>query len=91
MTPPVLFLIFNRPEITQRTFAEIRKAQPRQLFVAADGPRPNKKGEAERCKATRQAVMDHIDWDCQVHTLFREHNLGCGKAVSQGISGFSSM
>ena len=36
---PVLFLIFNQPKITFRTFEEIRKAKPKRLFVSADGPR----------------------------------------------------
>lgn len=36
METPVLFLIFNRPDVTKRVFAEIAKAKPKQLFVAAD-------------------------------------------------------
>ena len=38
----VLFLIFNRPETTQLVFKEIRKAKPKYLFIAADGPRKNR-------------------------------------------------
>ena len=84
---PVLFLIFNRPDKTQQVFGEIRKARPQQLFIAADGPRPHVPGEAEKCQKTRQ-ITEQIDWDCEVNTLFREHNLGCGKAVSSAISWF---
>ncbi len=29
-----------------------------------------------------------VDWDCEVHTLFREENLGCGRGVSGAISWF---
>ena len=39
MQSPVLFLIFNRPDTTERVFEEIRKAQPPRLYIAADGPR----------------------------------------------------
>lgn len=42
---PILFLIFNRPGTTRKVFAEIRKVKPRQLFIAADGPR---KGQSRR-------------------------------------------
>jgi hypothetical protein len=36
---PVLFIIFNRPDLSQMVFNEIKKAKPAQLFVSADGPR----------------------------------------------------
>jgi hypothetical protein len=85
---PVLFLIFNRPDVTERVFGQIRKVQPKQLFIGADGPRADKPGEKEKCEATRQLVLDMIDWDCEVKTLFRDENLGCGLAVSQAITWF---
>lgn len=85
---PVLFLIFNRPEATRQTFAEIRKYQPRQLFVAADGPRRSTQNEPQLCEQTRRLITDNVDWDCKVSTLFRDENLGCEQAVSSGITWF---
>jgi hypothetical protein len=58
------------------------------LYVAADGPRTGKPGEDEQCIITRKLVMNGIDWDCKVVTLFRDKNLGCGKAVSEAITWF---
>ncbi len=84
---PVLFLVFNRPERTRQVFEAIRAAQPSHLFVAADGPRPHRLAEAERCEQVR-AIATAVDWPCEVHTLFRESNLGCGRAVSEAISWF---
>lgn len=86
-TPAVLFLIFNRPAHTREAFAALRQARPPRLYVAADGPRPGREGEAERCAQAR-AIATAVDWPCTVHTLFREHNLGCRRAVSGGISWF---
>jgi len=86
-TTPVLFLIFNRPDTTQKVFGAIKKAKPKQLFVAADGPREDKEGEKEKCKQARK-VMEQIDWDCKVKTLFRDKNLGCKIAVSSAIDWF---
>ncbi|MGF6849123.1 hypothetical protein QFZ51_004358 [Chitinophaga sp. W3I9] len=87
---PVLLLVFNRPEQTLFVFSQIRLLQPEQLFIAADGPRPDRPGEAALCEATRTAVLQGIDWPCKITTLFREHNLGCGKAVSSAIDWFFS-
>lgn len=85
---PILFLIFKRLETTQKVFSEIRKIQPKQFFIAADGPRVDKKGEKEETDKVRKFVIDNIDWDCEVKTLFREQNFGCGQAISQAITWF---
>lgn len=85
---PVLLLLFNRPDVTETVFAEIRKIKPLQLFVVADGPRPDRPDETEKCIAARKIVTDNIDWECEVKTLFRDENLGCGKGVSAAITWF---
>jgi len=85
MDTPILFLIFNRPDTTQRVFESIRAIKPKRLFVAADGPRPNKETDKKLCQETRD-IIKNIDWECEVKTLFREKNLGCKIAVSSAIS-----
>ncbi|MCX5641809.1 MAG: hypothetical protein NTY10_00990 [Candidatus Omnitrophica bacterium] len=87
LSSAVLFLIFNRPETTRLVFAEIRKARPGKLYIAADGPRKDRPGEFENCRAARE-VVSQIDWECEVRTLFREENLGCRMAVSSAIDWF---
>ena len=83
----VLFLVFNRPDTTQQVFEAIRQAKPPRLYVAADGPRANREGEAERASQVRE-IATAVDWPCEVKTLFRDENLGCKKAVSSGIDWF---
>lgn len=83
----VLFLIFNRPDTTQRVFEAIRRAKPPRLYVAADGPRGDRQGEAETVARVREIAMA-VDWPCEVKTLFREENFGCKIAVSGAISWF---
>ncbi|WP_276372121.1 nucleotide-diphospho-sugar transferase [Chryseolinea sp. H1M3-3] len=87
LNTPVLFLIFNRPAQTQQVFNAIREARPKKLYIAADGPRPSKKGELENCLSARNIALD-VDWECEVKTMFRDENLGCGKGVSTAITWF---
>lgn len=84
---PILLVIFNRPDTTQKVFNRVRQIQPKQLFISADGPRDYKEGEPEKCQQAR-AIIHQIDWDCEVKTLFRDENLGCRMAVSGGIDWF---
>lgn len=83
----VLFLVFNRPETTAAVFQAIRLAKPPRLYVAIDGPRANRAGEAEKVDKVRQ-IATAVDWPCEVKTLIRDSNLGCKKAVSSAIDWF---
>jgi len=58
-------------------------------FVSADGARPNRSDDVENTKRVKE-IIDSIDWDCEVKTNFRAHNLGCRNAVSSGITWFFS-
>lgn len=85
----VLFIVFNRPETTAQVFEAIRNAQPPRLYVAADGARLMREGEAEIVAEVRK-IATAVDWPCDVKTLFRDRNLGCKYAVSGAISWFFS-
>lgn len=87
MRTAVLFLVFNRPQTTSRVFEAIREARPPRLYVAADGPRAGCPGERELCEEVR-SIATNADWPCEIKTLFREENLGCKHAASQGIKWF---
>lgn len=84
-TIPVIFIIFNRPDTTRQAFETIRAARPSKLLVVADGPRTNRPEEVEKCAATR-AIIEGVDWDCDVQTNYSETNLGCRLRVSSGIT-----
>ncbi len=84
LTTPVAFIIFKRPDTTRKVFEEIRRAKPPKLLVIADGPRPNIVGEAEKCAAAR-AIIDSVDWECEVLKNYSDENLGCKQRVSSGL------
>ena len=83
----VLFLVFNRPDTTLKIFNAIRDLKPSRLYLASDGPRKNIDGEKEKVDAVRK-IVTAVDWECDVKTLFREKNLGCGVGVSEAITWF---
>ncbi|MCS7030311.1 MAG: hypothetical protein NZL92_02100 [Gloeomargarita sp. SKYG116] len=83
LSTPIIFLIFRRPDLTQKVFERIRAVRPKTLFVVADGPRSPE--EADLCTQAR-AVIDQVDWPCDVYKNYAETNLGCKKRVSSGIS-----
>ncbi|GAB3200550.1 hypothetical protein ABID22_003770 [Pontibacter aydingkolensis] len=86
LNTPVLFIVFNRLGTTKEVFSAIREAKPTRLYVAADGPRESRPGEDKKVQAVREFILENVDWKCEVKTLFRDQNLGCGNAVSGAIS-----
>lgn len=84
---PILFTVFNRPDLTKIIFESIRNIKPTILYIAADGPRENKIGEDELCRHTRD-ITEKIDWPCKVYRKYSEKNMGCKIGMSSAINWF---
>jgi len=85
LSTPVVLILFNRPRLTEKVFEAIARAQPRYLYVIADGPRDNYPQERELCDAAR-AVVEEIGWDCQVFRNYSQINLGCRHRIFTGLN-----
>jgi hypothetical protein len=87
---PILLMVFNRPDTTERVWEQIRKAKPRKLYISADGPRINRPDDIPKCLLVRK-IVSNIDWECDVKTLFHENNLGCTLAGKTAFDWVFSM
>ncbi|MEY2486510.1 MAG: hypothetical protein QOH39_2158 [Verrucomicrobiota bacterium] len=84
LNTPVALIAFRRPQFTERVLQAIGRVQPRTMLVFADGPRPGNAGDIEACRATR-ALVDGLDWDCEVLKQYSDVNLGCGRGPATAI------
>jgi len=80
----VVLVLFNRPDRVAETFEVIRAARPSTLFLVADGPRPGHPDDVHRCRSAR-AVVDAVDWPCEVLRDFGEDNLGTDRRIPIGL------
>lgn len=81
---PILFCFFCREDTAIMVFEQIQLARPKKLYLHSDGPR--NPSEERRVASLRKHITQQIDWDCEIHTLFRENNLGCNCAITGAIS-----
>ena len=81
---PVVLVVFNRPERAAEVFAAIRAARPSTLLVVVDGPRAHVPDDEARTRAVR-AVVDRVDWPCDVERNVSAVNLGCDARVRTGL------
>jgi hypothetical protein len=82
LNTPVVLIVFNRPRLAEKVFESIASARPAKLFLIADGPRFAE--EAGECLSAR-AVIERIDWDCDLTTNFADSNLGCRERIVSGL------
>lgn len=87
MHTPVLLLFFNRPKHAESVLERLRAAQPERVYVHVDGPRNDRPGE-EVFVAQCRALVETIDWPCEIKTLFREQNMGLRKGVFDALNWF---
>ena len=88
MDTPVLLLAWRRHHTLRQVIDAIRPVAPTRLFVACDGPTPERPGEAEKVTATRAVIESEIDWPCQIKRLYSDTNQGCRLGVSRAITWF---
>lgn len=82
--PPVIFVVYRRPDLTKKALAAIASAKPSRMFIVADGPKNDE--EAQMCQEVISVVKDGIDWDCEVEWNVAEKNMGLANRVGSGIS-----
>ncbi|MDI9406541.1 MAG: hypothetical protein QM522_07510 [Chitinophagaceae bacterium] len=88
MNTPLLLIAWRRPHTLRQVIDAIRPVAPTRLYVACDGPNPDRPGEAEKVAATRAVIETEIDWPCQIERLYADVNQGCRLGVSLAISWF---
>lgn len=68
----------------RQVFQAIRSLEPRQLLVIADGARSAVPSDRQNCLEAR-AILEEVDWDCDLKTQFSEINLGCDQRLPTGL------
>lgn len=82
---PVALIFYARPDLLAVTFAAIRKARPKQLFLIQDGAKLTNESDAKNVAKCKE-IVENIDWACEVRQNYSEENLGCGMRIYSGIS-----
>jgi hypothetical protein len=85
---PILFQIYNSLDTSLRVFEEIKKVRPLYFYLVQDGYRRDYPHEESECLQVREAILEKIDWECRLVTLFRENNLGPGRGTENAIKWF---
>ena len=82
---PVLFITFARPEYARKSWDAIKAAKPKNLYFYSNKGRKEKEGEVERNNEIR-AYVKEIDWECNLHTWFRDTTVNVYESLYGAIS-----
>jgi len=91
-TAPILLIAFNRPDLLEQAIAPLDAVRPSRVFLALDGPREGRAGEAANVQACEDVVRAAAArWqDCELKVLRRTANLGMKRACVGAIDWFFS-
>lgn len=82
---PVLLIVYNRPNTTEKVLERIREARPKRLYVAVDAPKCD--ADIEECTKV-QSLFDDLGTDILVFKKYQSVNLGCDAHCYAAISWF---
>ena len=87
MNSAVLFLTYRRFNTAEKVFESIRQAKPPRLYFASNASNPKNIGEGQKVAKVR-ALIDRIDWPCELYTLFRDKHLSVKHSIPSSIDWF---
>lgn len=88
MNTPILLIAWRRPNTLRQVIKAIKQIAPTRLYIACDGPNPERPGEEDDVAATRDVIRQEVDWPCQIERFYSDHNQGCRLGVSRAITWF---
>jgi len=86
---PVLVTGFNRPHHLETLLRILLRLNVERLFVSLDGPRPSVPKDESSVEECRQVVRKFAE-RIEITSVFRDSNLGCGRAMTASINWFFS-
>ncbi len=87
-TPPVLVIAYRRPDLVSEVMRAVAEAAPARLFLACDGPNPDRPEDVALVDETRRVMEAAIEWPCEVQRLYSATNQGCRTGVVRAIDWF---
>lgn len=79
---PIVLLIFKRKEKLVKIIEQIKKINPKKIYIIADGPRSyEEKKEVDKC---REVVEKQIDWKCEIIKKYSKKNCGVYENIALG-------
>ena len=84
LSTAVALFLYRRPDRTRKVFERIRGARPERLFLIADGPRPESPEDRRGCELAR-AVVEDVNWPCEVTRIYADENIGLRLRIPTGI------
>jgi hypothetical protein len=82
---PVLFITFNRPDVSKVVLDRILEVNPPKIYFFNDAPRPGNENDRIKCAEVRD-LAKNLNYKGELITRFEEKNLGCkgGESTSMG-------
>ena len=82
-------MVFNRPNLTRKTFERIKEYRPDKLYIGCDGPRPGNLNDVKLNNEVKK-IFESINWKCKVYKSYSKFNLGIVERTVKSLRWFFS-
>lgn len=82
---PIVYLCFNRPDLSEQTLSRIAEINPEKILVISDGPRAGNSSDLEKVEQQRMLIDKKLGTQ-RLMKRYSEKNLGCKMNVSSGLT-----
>ncbi len=80
---PVLLITYRRLGTTKQVFSTIKKVKPKKLYVSSNAA--NNEEEVVKVNDVRNYVLNNVDWECELITLFRTEHVSARHSIAGAI------
>ena len=77
-------MVFNRPDLTKKTFDKIKKYRPEKLYIGCDGPRVGNLEDKKFINEVKK-IFKNIHWKCKVFRSYSKKNLGIERRTVKSL------
>lgn len=85
---PILLMVYNRPELTRLTLQSLQALKPPVVYIACDGPSPDRHQDLDKVEQTCREIVDAIGEVSQLIWRKSSHHQGCRRGCSSAITWF---
>ncbi len=83
---PILIIAWRRPKQTQELINKVKLINPKNLYIACDGPRQDNEEDKKKVKHTREILLKSFEKETSKKYLFSDNNQGCKVGVTNAIN-----
>lgn len=85
MKTPVVLILYKRIDALEKQMKVLETVRPEILYLVSDAAPDGDEVSIDLVQRVRERA-EHIKWDCQLHKIYADRNMGCDQRIISGLN-----